>query len=318
MFELTLNYKIILAKCSVVAGLKISFTGNFLTQWTYNYTGGLLFNTMNGKGTYIDATGATFEGYFIENKREGPGRFYLADNSTSWIGEWTEDILHSSQAELVVRRPDIFGKHKPLFDSKVIKQSSDLAIESVKYKGGVKDGLVHGQGTITAYIKNGEWIFSFESHFLAGTLRTFPKAPITIQWNPKYKPSNFPTISLSNWKSNWNFGVQSVSGNVSLDKHMWGYDGHYLTTMNNASKENYNNISDQSLEDIIQVLDTIRAFEWHFIYHKLRLKPLMPLLDPFPNKERNSYEMKSEHEESEMDTFATSTFTKNNKESTKK
>ena len=62
-----------------------------------SYTGAWDADRMHGKGSYVGASGATYEGDFVDNKFHGQGLYRWADGA-EYRGSWSHSKMHGEGA----------------------------------------------------------------------------------------------------------------------------------------------------------------------------------------------------------------------------
>ena len=147
----------------------------------------LLYDNYTGKGTYRSSnfrafyTGAkyykqefddnlsessTYVGEFKNGRKHGQGTF--SRFSYEYKGEWNEGVPHGKGEATFITPEESYAKVNvwPINSnpSEFIKQANDnlrYQYNGCKYIGGFKDGLFHGQGTMTwpdGTVQKGLWI----------------------------------------------------------------------------------------------------------------------------------------------------------------
>ena len=239
----------------------------------------MTLNKMNGKGVFTAYSGNSYDGFFLEDMREGPGTFYSSDKSTSWHGIWQKNILTCDDAHLVVKRRDIFNK----IPFKILPPPAE-----VSYAGAIVDGIVDGKGQITSYYldesaKSHE-IFSLKGHFSEGALNLEGSTYLEFALPLRSKMNN-TSIQIAKWNSKWIYGSQIASGEFVLAPSSFGpfrfengaiyhkNTGKYVEEEDPVWKDH------PELYEVLAALETVRAFEWHFIFHRVILDPLTPFMD---------------------------------------
>jgi hypothetical protein len=244
----------------------------------------MLVNRMNGLGKYVSPSGSSYQGNFLEDEREGLGTFSTKDGSTTWSGNWDHDHLTGSANTLRTNRSDIFKK---------IVSLGPHPIQEAVYNGQTNDGLLSGPGTIEFYTLTPKrsLIFSIEGNFERGNLKQ-PFGEIPIEWGAaSYPLLRSTSVTLRNWHSRREYRDQDTAGYLVLNETQsfsW-IDGtrqpiHQIKGKEDVSiiSNDWNELSERfpALEGIKQAIEAIRVFEWHFLYHRMVLDPIVPLLEP--------------------------------------
>jgi hypothetical protein len=267
--------------CKAVTGIRFSWTNWTLYSWEASYEGDMAYGRMNGRGEYFTTHGSRYEGYFLEDQREGQGTFFNKDSSSVWSGNWERDELTGPANVLKTTRRDIFNK---------LGSGPFPSIAEAVYTGFTVNGLLNGAGKLEFFSEDPDrsLIFAIEAQFEEGSIDQ-PTGEILITWGPHSGPSlQSSQAVLKQWKSTWSYGNQRVSGFIVFMEQDLAYhftDG--LLQPVNASdfkqpiyhEPNFIDPKLSELQAIRFVIEAVRAFEWHFIFNRLQLAPLTSLID---------------------------------------
>lgn len=255
----------------------------------------MALNRMNGKGIYRSPSGASYDGHFLENLRVGPGTFYSADKSTTWSGFWQEDRFTGSKNMLTVKRADIFNK---------VPATVLQPIAQAAYLGETDDAVFHGAGSLefSTQEPNSTIIASFDGYFTDGSLN-HPTGDIALRWGHNSPLSVKNTrVLLRNWSSNWQSGSHGVL--VLNETYFFSWSNGALQQVlpndHNRPVPTESCVIDRftsELHAVKQVLEAVRAVEWHFVFHRALLDPIVPILDASTLEEKTLKSTLSNQEE---------------------
>ena len=269
--------------CTITSGLMLSWTMWPVYTWKSTYEGEMAFGRMNGRGSYRTSVGSRYDGYFLEDLREGHGDFFTRDSSTIWSGNWEHGEFTGSANRMIVKRRDIFNK----------RASGRLpSIAEAIYTGFTVNGLISGGGKVEFYTEepNRRMLFALQAQFQEGSINQ-PTGYIPITWGeslPSSSPS--PNAVLQNWTSSWSYGAQTVSGIIVFPEEELAFSFANGEVQEVDMSDHLRSVplerssldkKKQELELVKAVIEAVRAFEWHFIFHRLQLAPL----DSFINQD---------------------------------
>lgn len=243
-------------------------------EWTSRYEGGMQLGKMEGNGTYVTAHGASYVGEWADDQRTGHGTFTHADGLTLWRGSWERDELTGPNNEMTTRRSNIFNK---------LGTGGLPAVHSATFVGFTVNGFVQGEGKIDFYSQDNqeEAIFSVQGTFADGGLFS-PRADIHLTFGSACPIGiRGKTVLLREWTSKWHYGTQTVAGTLVFDngRLRYGFANGALRLLDTDS----NTVNSQQkangliLEATKAALESIRAFEWHFIFNRVQLGALISL-----------------------------------------
>jgi len=250
-----LQYKTGNGKC--VLTFDLSFLNNHLFYWESWYSGEWKEGKKNGQGEFLSLSGNSYKGSWKNDLRDGNGVFELSDGS-KFSGEWKEDKFtgRTNKLELVLTRDKY-------------PESSGLLNQSY-YNGFVFEGFMDGEGVIT-FAKSGRRL---NGKFREGRLHG--SADITLQSGEAVKVEEF--------KDNWALGTYTAQASLTTTLHgklKWlEWDGSILrmteekVMVNSPSLQEINSsITHLSLDEIrtqeiYDILNALKWFEFHFIFSK--------------------------------------------------
>lgn len=248
-------------------------------KWTSRYEGGMALGKMEGNGTYTTAHGAVYAGEWADDQRTGLGTFTHADGLTYWRGIWERDELTGPNNEMTTQRSNIFNKLGP---------GGLPVVHSATFVGFTVNGFANGEGKIDFYSKDNkkDAIFSVEGTFVDGSLNS-PHSDMHITFG-----STCPEILrgkrvvLREWISKWHYGHQTVVGNLIFDhgRLQYSFSNGALTLLDSdlqrASStvaESQKSINEPYFNAFQSAIEAVRAAEWHFIFNRVQLGPLVSL-----------------------------------------
>ena len=128
-------------------------------QFQFVYTGQFKHGTevFDGTGMIIFNNGAIFEGYFKDNKKNGPGR-YIWSTGSYYIGDW-RDGKREGYGELIKPNGDIYKGYWR--DNKRDGSGEEYFADGSEFRGSFTNDKRHGKGELY-YIdpknRKGKWI----------------------------------------------------------------------------------------------------------------------------------------------------------------
>ena len=108
---------------------------NDIIEYGFNYTGDFKDGKRHGTGRYIYPNGDTYDGYWVNDIRQGEGTLTYDNDSKTYVGNFVSDLFNGWGALHI--------------------------IGGEKYEGEWKDGKKHGEGTYYYPLGNtyiGDWV----------------------------------------------------------------------------------------------------------------------------------------------------------------
>jgi len=277
-----LQYKTGNGKC--VLTFELSFLNNSLFYWESWYSGGWKEGTKHGWGEFLSLSGSSYKGEWKNNMRDGTGVYKLSDGS-KFEGEWKEDKFTGRKNKLE------FNMTRNKYPE------ASILLNQTQYNGFVLEGLMDGEGSLT-FGKSGRRL---SGKFREGKLHG--PAEITLQ--------SGEIVKVEEFTDNWALGTYTAQSSLTTTfdgKLKWlDWDGSTLRMeeediiVNSPSLRGLNNSSITELsseenrsQEIYDILNALKWFEFHFIFSKPLLEseiyPFDYVEEDIKDKQKSSME----------------------------
>jgi len=248
-----------------------------LLLWKSSYSGLWRNGMKDGRGTFLSLSGSKYEGFWKENARSGQGTF-LSSDGTEYQGQWIEDTFTGDQNLMKIH---LFPHSRQYRDACV------HCLNESFYIGQVKNGLMDGEGMISLADRKDD--YGYEQSREDEVPLVFQKRTIQgkfsaglLQGSGTIILRDGTPIRIVDFTNSWDIGLYKSHGLLNtmgtLEKpqsYEWdgtrlllvGEENLFVSSM--AIPSPSMSKKEKRLHDLYEVMNTLKWFEFHFIFKKL-------------------------------------------------
>lgn len=221
--------------CLWEIGLGTTFSDPWF-KWETKYIGEWKENKKHGKGIYYSMSGTKYDGNWENDQREGFGTLILRDQEAFVSGIWRNDQLTETNG--------------------ILQRSN-----TIRYKGHVKEALMHGTGKLSLDR------FSIFGRFVNGSLHTDVGEIST----------DFKLFTIHHWENKWEWTLfktnATVSSIVTGNEYCTNENGIWILKHENNNIQH--DISGDPVLTEISILEelslALQDFEMYFLHLNMQI-----------------------------------------------